>query len=122
MSSDIGVEFDIDGLLKMDSKTLVETEEIAVGAGIKKLNESRKRLNLTPMEGGDSAYLQQQNFSVSALAKRDTSDDPFGTSTSSASNTNQNNQNTEDDEDAQEVERFITELRLKTAERFIYAK
>jgi hypothetical protein len=32
------------------------------------------------VEGGDSAYLQQQNFSLEALAKRDAQPDPFGTS------------------------------------------
>lgn len=124
MPSGMGVYFDLDDLFKMDTKTLIENEEIAVGAGIKKLNEARKRFNLPPMEGGDSAYLQQQNFSVAALAKRDSSDDPFGNNKSNSNNTNANSQNNNDDptQDEQDVERFITELRIKTAERFIYAK
>lgn len=127
MSYDIAVKFDLDDLLRMDSKTLIETEEIGVGAGIKKINESRKKLNLSPVEGGDTPYLQQQNFSIAALAKRDSSEDPFGKASSSASNGANSNQNTnednnEDEEDNTDVERFITELRLKTAERFVYAK
>jgi hypothetical protein len=31
------------------------------------------------MTGGDALYLQQQNFSLEALAKRDAQDDPFRT-------------------------------------------
>lgn len=124
MSADISVSFELDDLFKMDSKTLIETEEIAVGAGIKKLNESRKKMNLAPMEGGDTAYLQQQNFSVAALAKRDSSADPFAKSNTTANSNNSNNDTNDNNEeqDDEEVTRFITEFRLKAAERFIYAK
>ena len=72
-----GVEFDLDDLLRMDTATLIESEVKAVGGGIKKPDESRKRLNLPPVKGGDTPYLQQQNFSLSALDRRDKSDDPF---------------------------------------------
>jgi HK97 family phage portal protein len=75
-----GTEFDLDDLLRMDTSTLVESEGKAVGAGIKKPNESRKRLNLAPVVGGDTPYLQQQNYSLSALNKRDTQADPFAPS------------------------------------------
>lgn len=74
-----GTEFDLDDLMRMDTTSMIEAEKVAVGAGIKKLDESRKRLNLSPMKGGDAAYLQQQNYSVEALAKRDAKDDPFET-------------------------------------------
>jgi hypothetical protein len=30
------------------------------------------------VQGGDTPYLQQQNYSLAALDKRDTSEDPFG--------------------------------------------
>jgi phage portal protein BeeE len=33
---------------------------------------------LPPVAGGDSPYMQQQNYSLEALAKRDTQEDPFG--------------------------------------------
>jgi len=72
-----GAEFDLDDLLRMDTATLVEAEAKATAAGIKKLDEARKRLGLPPMEGGDAAYLQQQNYSVPALAKRDALPNPF---------------------------------------------
>lgn len=122
MSNNMAVRFDTGGLLKMDTKTLIETEEIAVGAGIKKLDEARKSINLPPMEGGDTAYLQQQNFSVAALARRDAKDDPFATNSSTNNNSNQNTNDEDEEIDEEVVERFSTELRIKTAERFIYAK
>lgn len=66
-----GVEFDLDGLLRMDTATMIKAEADAVGAGIKAPNESRRRLNLRPVKGGDSPYLQQQNYSLGALDRRD---------------------------------------------------
>jgi HK97 family phage portal protein len=66
-----GTEFDIDDLLRMDSATMIKSERDAVQGGIKAPNESRRRLNLPPKPGGDSPYLQQQNYSLEALAKRD---------------------------------------------------
>ncbi|MCX7144357.1 MAG: phage portal protein, partial [Proteobacteria bacterium] len=42
-------------------------------------NEARAGENLRPAAGGDSPYLQQQNYSLAALAKRDTKADPFAT-------------------------------------------
>lgn len=64
-----GTEFDLDDLLRMDTATLIKSEKEA--AGIKKVNESRKRLNLSPIEGGDTVYIQQQNYSIEALNRRD---------------------------------------------------
>ncbi len=72
-----GTEFDIDGLLRMDSVNQINSLKEAVSAGIMKPDEARRKLDLGPVEGGDTPYLQQQNFSLAALAKRDASDDPF---------------------------------------------
>lgn len=75
-----GVELDISSLLRMDSERRMKT----LGEGVKNTiltpNEARKRENLSPVDGGDALYLQQQNFSLPALARRDASDDPFKTS------------------------------------------
>lgn len=79
MGDDIGTEFDIDNLLRMDTTALINAEKEAVGAGIKSPNEARRRLDLKPVAGGNSPYLQQQNYSLEALAKRDAQADPFGT-------------------------------------------
>ena len=65
--------FDLDSLLRMDSATLMDTISKGVGAGVVKPNEGRNQLNLDAVEGGDTPYLQQQNYSLAALNKRDTS-------------------------------------------------
>ena len=71
----LGVEFELDDLMRMDSATLIKAEKDS--AGIKKINESRKRLNLAPVTGGDTVYLQHQDYSLEALAKRDEMPNPF---------------------------------------------
>lgn len=76
MAEGIGTEFDTDNLLRMDSVT--QMEMLDKSKGIMTPNEQRKRLELKPKPGGDSPMLQQQNFSLEALAKRDAREDPFG--------------------------------------------
>lgn len=71
----IGTEFDLDGLLRMDSVTQMEVLER--GRNTLTPNEARKRLDLKPVAGGDSVYRQQQDYSLEALARRDASPDPF---------------------------------------------
>jgi HK97 family phage portal protein len=77
MPRDYYVEFDLDALMRMDTTAMVLAEKEAVGAGIKSPDESRKRMNLPPVPGGASPYMQQQNYSLAALAKRDAKEDPF---------------------------------------------
>jgi HK97 family phage portal protein len=72
----LGVELDLDDLLRMDSTTLTQALKEQVGAGITSPNEARARLNMRPTAGGATPYLQQQNYSLAALNKRDTAD-PF---------------------------------------------
>lgn len=74
-----GVEFDLDGLLRMDKATQIKTLAEAVKGALLKPDEARADLNRGPVAGGNAVYLQQQNYSLEALAKRDASDDPFGT-------------------------------------------
>jgi HK97 family phage portal protein len=71
-----GVELDLDGLLRMDTKTLLDTLAVGVGSAIYSPNEARARVDMKPVTGGDSPMLQQQNFSLAALAERD-ADKPF---------------------------------------------
>lgn len=66
-----GIEFDLDDLLRMDASALVKSEAEAVKGGIKSPNEARRRMNLPPVDGGEEPYLQQQNYSLGALARRD---------------------------------------------------
>lgn len=70
LSEKLGIELDLDGLLRMDNSTLIKSEAEAVAAGIKAPNESRKRLNLKPVKGGNTPYLQQQYWSLAALDGR----------------------------------------------------
>lgn len=72
----MGVELDLDGLLRMDTASQVKTLAEAVGGSIMVPNEARRRLDLPPKMGGDSIWMQQQNYSLEALAERDRND-PF---------------------------------------------
>lgn len=72
-----GVEFELDDLMRMDMKSRVEAAEKAIGSGAMAPNEARARwLSLPPTQGGGAPYLQVQNYSLAALAERD-SDKPF---------------------------------------------
>lgn len=73
------VQFDLDGLLRMDTAAQVVAIRDAVGSGVMSPNEGRAKLDLPPATGGESPYLQQQNYSLEALAKRDSQADPFAT-------------------------------------------
>lgn len=79
-----GTEFNRDDLLGMDQKTMAETIRVAVSAGVLKPNEGRRKLGYEDTDGGEDCFLQQQNYSLSALKKRDAKDDPFGKGTSPA--------------------------------------
>jgi HK97 family phage portal protein len=72
-----GTEFDIDDLIWMDTATKTAAAEKAIGAGAMSPDEARMRyFGLGPVEGGDTPYMQQQMFSLRALAQRD-AEDPF---------------------------------------------
>lgn len=63
-------EFDLDHLLRMDTTTRYSAYTQAIGGGWMKPNEARAREGLPPVEGGDTCYMQQQNFALAALANR----------------------------------------------------
>lgn len=72
-----GVELDLANLLRMDEQTQIAVLGDSVGKSLRKVNEARRLLNLPPVEGGDTIYMQQQNYSLAALDERDRND-PFG--------------------------------------------
>lgn len=74
-----GTEFDIEDLLRMDSLTQTQVLGERVKAGLLAPDEGRAKIGLRPVPGGKYPYLQQQNYSLQALAKRDEQEDPFGT-------------------------------------------
>lgn len=67
------VEFDIDALDRMDSVQKMDVATKGVVGGVLSPNEARARFNKKPVKGGESPYLQQQNFSLEALSRRDQS-------------------------------------------------
>jgi HK97 family phage portal protein len=71
-----GVELDLEGLLRMDTATRYKSHSDAIGGGWLSPNEARFREDLPPVPGGDTPYLQQQNFGLGALGDRD-ADKPF---------------------------------------------
>jgi HK97 family phage portal protein len=76
-SNNYGVEFDPDDLIWMDAEAKSKAAQDGIGSGGMSPNEARKRYySLGAVEGGDTPYMQQQMFSLAALAKRDR-DDPF---------------------------------------------
>ena len=66
-----GAEFDTDNLLRMDNQTMMETIKIGVGAGVVKPNEGRYKLNYGPVPGGDTPYMQEQNWPLRLLSERE---------------------------------------------------
>jgi len=67
----LGVELDVEALLRMDLKTQIEALSTGVKSGILAPNEARAKVDQPPVEGGETPYLQQQNYSLAALARRD---------------------------------------------------
>lgn len=63
-------EVDIDGLLRMDTSSQTKSAADLVGAGISSPNEARRKFGLPPVDGGEAPYLQMQNYSLAALARR----------------------------------------------------
>ncbi|WP_336929973.1 phage portal protein [Acinetobacter tandoii] len=82
------VFLDLSTLLRMDSISLMNYYVAGVKGALITPNEGRNALNLPPVAGGDALYMQQQNYSLEAISKRDAKDDPF---TSAGKSTGENN-------------------------------
>lgn len=65
------IEFDLDDLLRMDTAARFKSYNDAIGAGWLSPNEARVKENYKPVTGGETPYMQQQNYSLAALARRD---------------------------------------------------
>ena len=66
----LGVELDLDGLLRMDVDQLSTSVEKLVKSGVMAPNEGRQKFDLPPVKGGEQPYMQQQNFSLQALSEQ----------------------------------------------------
>ena len=68
----LGTEFNVDDLYWMDTATRTKAAADAIGSATLTPNEARRKyFGYGPLPGGDTAYMQQQNFSLAALAARD---------------------------------------------------
>ncbi|HGW3557447.1 TPA: phage portal protein [Acinetobacter baumannii] len=74
------VFLDVESFIRMDSSSKMDFYTKGVKGGVIAPNEARIKFNLKPVAGGWSVYMQQQNFSLEALAKRDSKEDPFANS------------------------------------------
>lgn len=108
-----GTEFDLDGLLKMDSASLVTSLRDAVGAGVMSPNEARAKMNLPPVEGGETPYMQHQDYSLGALSRRDALPNPFSPTGSAPAPAPNPNEVEAEMQRRLEVERRTTEERIR---------
>lgn len=57
-----GVELDLEPLLRMDVGKQADVHTKLTGGGIETPNEGRRAFGLAPLEGGDTVYMQQQDY------------------------------------------------------------
>lgn len=70
--TEYGTEFDIDDLIYMDTATRTKAAAESIGSGAVSPNEARRKyFGLGAVKGGDTPYMQQQNYSLAALDERD---------------------------------------------------
>jgi len=112
-----GTEFDIDDLIWLVTSTKTKAAADAIGSGALSPNEARaKWFGLGKVDGGESPYLQQQNYSLAALAERD-ADKPFS---KPAPAVPASPGQSPDDNTAEDEKRFV-ELLNKSLEDLAYA-
>lgn len=101
LPSDLSAEFDTDALYRMDTMTRYKAATEGVKGGWMKPNEGRaKAANLEPVEGGDTCYMQQQNFSLAALNARDTAPQSISTAPQQGSSASEDDPNADNDADS----------------------
>jgi HK97 family phage portal protein len=71
-----GLRFDLTQLMRMDESAMITNNALSVGSGVMTPNEARALQGLTSKVGGDTPYLQVQNYALAALAARDAAGPP----------------------------------------------
>jgi HK97 family phage portal protein len=66
----VGVEIMTEGLLRMDTGARYKSHSDGISGGWMKPNEARLKEDLDWVDGGDTPYMQQQNYPLAQLAKR----------------------------------------------------
>jgi HK97 family phage portal protein len=103
ISRPMGVEMDLEPLLRMDEGKRAEVATKLVGGGIETPNEGRLRFNRAPLEGGDTVYMQQQDFPLDQVRKNKIVD--------------AEQQPIQPDESEEEIEEEIRQLRAELWQR-----
>ena len=62
VTAPLGIELDLEPLLRMDPMKQAEFHTKLIGGGVETPNEGRLPFNLAPLEGGDTVYMQQQDY------------------------------------------------------------
>lgn len=62
VSEPLGIELDTEPLLRMDTEKRATVWGKMVGDSVATPNEARREFGLIPLEGGDTVYMQQQDF------------------------------------------------------------
>lgn len=65
------VRLDTKALLRMDTASRYKAHSESITGGWRKPDEARADEDLEPVPGGNTPYMQQQNYSLAALAARD---------------------------------------------------
>lgn len=73
---ELGVELDTKVLLRMDTASLHQVLRDDIRGSLITIDEARSEIDRDPVTGGDTIWMQQQNYSLDALVKRDAGD-PF---------------------------------------------
>lgn len=109
----LGVELNVESLIRLDFLAQVKMLAEEVKGTLATPNEGRKKRNRKPVKGGDALYMQQQNYSLEALSRRDAREDPFA---KSDSNPTPAPSSSEEDE----TDKALTMLNQKPAEAFAH--
>ncbi len=65
----LGIWMDLEPLLRMDVGKKADVQVKLTGGGISTPNEGRLAFNLAPLDGGDTVYMQQQDFPLDQVRK-----------------------------------------------------
>ncbi|MFV1846445.1 phage portal protein [Stenotrophomonas maltophilia] len=69
ISRPMGVELDLEPLLRMDVGKQADVHTKLTAGGIETPNEARLAFNLAPLDGGDTVYMQQQDYPLDQVSQ-----------------------------------------------------
>lgn len=107
VDDDEGFELDIEALLRMDGTAMAEYLSKLREGSILSINDARRKIGYKDVPGGDSIYMQQQNYSLDALIRRDATADPFSAGKTQAETPPATREEDEDNIDAAGATKLI---------------